>query len=106
VKKYACSGRLRLIEKTTSRIVCTYQEDALDFNQARLLILPTTYTSMPQFIAIPGENGRVQYLNIGLIRYVQDLPDEDSVRVEFDDQHRLYLDRGKAAELLERLGKL
>jgi nucleoside phosphorylase len=61
---------------------------------------------MPQFIAIHGENGRVQYINVGLIRCVQDLPDEDSVRVEFDEQHRLYLDRSKAAELLERLGKL
>ena len=56
---------------------------------------------MARFIAIPAENGRVQYLNVSLIRAVNDHPDEDGVRVDYDDQHRIYLDREKAGPLLK-----
>jgi hypothetical protein len=60
---------------------------------------------MPQFIAIPAEDGQTHYLNVDLIRHVHDVPDEDSVRVEFDDKHRLYLGRDRAKELLELLSQ-
>ena len=60
---------------------------------------------MPRFITIDGEQGRKQYLNLDLIRAIHDHPDEDGVRVDFDDQHRVYLDRGRAAPLLKLLVK-
>ena len=56
---------------------------------------------MPRFIAIPAENERTHYLNLDLIRAVHDHPDEDGIRVDFDEQHRLYLDRERARPLLE-----
>ena len=34
------------------------------------------------------------------IRAVHDHPDEDGVRVDFDEQHRIYLDRKRAAPYL------
>ncbi|MCA9173618.1 MAG: hypothetical protein KDB14_03950 [Planctomycetales bacterium] len=58
---------------------------------------------MAKFIPIAIENDRIQYLNIELIRAIHDHPDEDGVRIDFDDQHRIYLDRGKAAPLLKLL---
>jgi len=58
---------------------------------------------MAKFIAIPIEHGRVQYLNIERIRAIHDHPDEDGVRVDFDEQHRVYLDRTRAAPLLNLL---
>ena len=56
---------------------------------------------MTKFIAIPIENDRTQYLNIDRIRAVHDHPDEDGVRIDFDEQHRIYLDRKRAAPLLK-----
>ena len=58
---------------------------------------------MPQFIAIAAEDGQTHYVNMDLIRHIHDVPAEDSVRVEFDDTHRLYLTRDRAAELLSRV---
>lgn len=60
---------------------------------------------MPKFIGISAENDRTQYLNLELIRAIHDHPDEDGVRVDFDDQHKVYLDRTRAAPLLKLLGK-
>ena len=60
---------------------------------------------MAKFITIEGEQGRHQYLNVELIRAIHDNPDEDGVRVDFDEHHRVYLDRGRAAPLLRLLTK-
>ena len=60
---------------------------------------------MPKFISISAENDRTQYLNLELIRAIHDHPDEDGVRVDFDDEHKIYLDRTRAAPLLKLLGK-
>jgi len=37
------------------------------------------------------------------VRAVYDDPDEDSVRIEFDDQHKIYLGRDRAVELVKAL---
>lgn len=60
---------------------------------------------MSQFVSISGEDNQKHYINIAQIRHVHDVPAEDSVRIEFDDNHRLYLGRDQAAELLGILGK-
>lgn len=60
---------------------------------------------MPKFLPIEIENDRVQYLNLELIRVVNDHPDEDGVRIDFDEHHRLYLDRERAEPLLRLLKK-
>ena len=56
---------------------------------------------MAQFVAVPGESGRVQYINVALIRVMHDHPDEDGVILEFDADHKVYLDRTKAQPLLK-----
>lgn len=61
---------------------------------------------MARFITIESEQGRRQFLNIELIRAIHDHPDEDGVRVDFDDQHKIYLDRGRAAPLLKLLARV
>ena len=58
---------------------------------------------MAKFIAIAIENDRTQYLNLERIRAVHDHPDEDGVRVDFDEHHRIYLDRKRAEPLLRLL---
>lgn len=58
---------------------------------------------MPKFIPIQLEGDQVQYLNLDRIRVVHDNPSEDGVRVDFDDQHRVYLDRQRAKVLLKLL---
>ena len=60
---------------------------------------------MPQFIAVAAEDGQTHYVNLSQIRHVHDVPAEDSVRIEFDEQHRLYLTRDRAAALLALLAK-
>jgi hypothetical protein len=59
--------------------------------------------AMPCFVQVLAEDGRSHYLNVDQIRTVEDRPDEQSVRVEFDANHRLYLDRQRAHELLKLL---
>lgn len=58
---------------------------------------------MPNFIAISSQGGRTEYLNLDLVRAVFDNPSEDGVRIEFDEKHRVYLDRGQAKPLLEAI---
>ena len=60
---------------------------------------------MPNYVKIPAEDGRAQYLNLDQIRIVEDHPDEQSVRVDFDAQHHIYLDRERAEALLKVLGR-
>ena len=42
-------------------------------------------------------------MNLELVRAVFDNPSEEGVRVEFDEKHRVYLDRGQAKPLLDAL---
>jgi hypothetical protein len=60
---------------------------------------------MSQFIAVAAEENQTHYINIAQIRHIHDVPAEESVRIEFDDQHRLYLTRDRAAELLALVAK-
>ena len=58
---------------------------------------------MPNFIAISSQGGRTEYLNLALVRAVFDNPSEEGVRVEFDEKHRVYLDRAQAKPLLDAI---
>ena len=59
---------------------------------------------MPSFVRVSAEDGRSQYVNLDQIRTIEDHPDEQSVRVDFDSQHRVYLDRERAKDLIKLLG--
>ena len=58
---------------------------------------------MSKFIVLPMESGRRQYLNTDLIRCVHDQKDEDTVIIDYDDGHKDYLSRDRAAPLLKWL---
>ena len=60
---------------------------------------------MAHFVQIPLENDRSQFLNLDQVRSIEDHPDEQSVRVDFDAQHRVYLDRERAKALLKAIGR-
>lgn len=58
---------------------------------------------MTKYIVLPMENGRRQYINTAQVRSVHDQRDEDSVVVVFDEEHKEYLSRDRAAPLLKWL---
>lgn len=58
---------------------------------------------MSKFIKLEMENDRSLYINLEEVRAVYDHPDEDSVRIEFDDHHKIYLGRDRAVALVKAL---
>ena len=55
------------------------------------------------FLKLEMEDDRALYLNLDQIRAVYDEPREDSVRIEFDNDHHIYLGRDRAEPVLQRL---
>ena len=58
---------------------------------------------MSKYVVIPMEDHRRHYLNTDLIRAVLDQRDEDTVVIEFDQDHKIFLSRERAAPLLKWL---
>jgi len=58
---------------------------------------------MASFLKIDMEDDRALYLNLEQIRAVYDDPREDSVRIEFDNNHHIYMGRDRAEPVLKSL---